>query len=75
MPGPERLPSGTDPRLRGGSHPHDHVGIGAGNLVNDAYLAALAIEHDAAVATFDRDFTRFAEVTTVVPSVRLDDAR
>lgn len=47
-------------------------GSAPGNLVNDAYLAALAIEHD---ATFDRDFARFAEVTTVVASVRLDDAR
>lgn len=31
----------------------------AGNLTNDAHLAALAIEHNAEVATFDRDFNRF----------------
>ncbi len=31
----------------------------AGNLTNDAHLAALAIEHNAEVATFDRDFHRF----------------
>jgi uncharacterized protein len=37
----------------------------AGNLTNDAHLAALAIEHDATVGTFDNDFKRF-------PGVKLD---
>lgn len=32
----------------------------AGNLTNDAHLAALAIEHNAEIATFDRDFKRFS---------------
>lgn len=32
----------------------------AGNLTNDAHLAALAIEHNAEIGTFDRDFKRFA---------------
>jgi len=50
-------------------------GSAPGNLVNDAYLATLAVEHGAIVATFDRDFARFPEVTTVVPGERLDDAR
>lgn len=31
----------------------------AGNLTNDAHIAALAIEHQAEVLTFDKDFTRF----------------
>ncbi len=31
----------------------------AGNLTNDAHLAALAIEHNAEIGTFDRDFKRF----------------
>jgi len=31
----------------------------AGNLVPDAHLAALAIEHGAELVTFDRDFGRF----------------
>ena len=31
----------------------------AGNLSNDAHLAALAIEHGATLASFDRDFDRF----------------
>lgn len=37
------------------------LGAGAGgNLVSDAHLAALAIEHGAELGTFDRDFSRFA---------------
>lgn len=32
----------------------------AGNLVNDAHLAALALHHGATVMTFDSDFGRFA---------------
>jgi toxin-antitoxin system PIN domain toxin len=37
------------------------IGAGAGgNLVSDAHLAALAIEHGAELGTFDRDFSRFA---------------
>ncbi len=34
----------------------------AGNLVGDAHLAALALEHGATVVSFDRDFARFAGV-------------
>ncbi|MDR0416808.1 MAG: PIN domain-containing protein [Propionibacteriaceae bacterium] len=37
------------------------------NLVSDAYIAAVAIEHNAAVATWDADFARFP-----VPVVRPD---
>lgn len=32
----------------------------AGNLTNDAHLAAIAIEHGARMASFDKDFERFA---------------
>jgi hypothetical protein len=32
----------------------------AGNLTTDAHLAAIAIEHGATLASFDRDFARFA---------------
>jgi uncharacterized protein len=36
-------------------------GAGAGGtLASDAHLAALAIEHNAELVTFDRDFDRFA---------------
>lgn len=31
----------------------------AGNLVNDAHLAALAVEHAAVLVSFDTDFARF----------------
>lgn len=37
------------------------VGTG-GNLVSDAHLAALAVEHDATVITYDHDFGRFPGV-------------
>lgn len=51
-------------------HPGDrHAGIlgrllltcgSAGNLTTDAHLAALAIEHNVEIGTFDRDFKRFS---------------
>jgi uncharacterized protein len=37
------------------------IGAGtAGNLTTDAHLAALAMEHNATLLTFDKDFERFA---------------
>ncbi len=33
-----------------------------GNLVSDAHLAALALEHGAGIVSFDADFGRFAGV-------------
>jgi toxin-antitoxin system PIN domain toxin len=39
----------------------------AGNLVNDAHLAALAIEHAALISTFDADFGRFRGVRWARP--------
>lgn len=39
----------------------------AGNLTSDAHLAALAIEHGAALASFDHDFRRFPGVRLEVP--------
>ncbi|MGH8276770.1 MAG: TA system VapC family ribonuclease toxin [Steroidobacteraceae bacterium] len=41
----------------------------AGNLTTDAHLAALAIEHDARIVSFDRDFARFAGVQWAIPGV------
>lgn len=38
-----------------------------GNLVPDAHLAAIAIEHGATVATRDRGFARFARVRWLDP--------
>ena len=40
----------------------------AGNQVNDAHLAALAIEHGAQVVSFDVDFGRFAGLHWHVPA-------
>lgn len=34
----------------------------AGNMVNDAHLAALAVEHRGTVVSYDSDFGRFAGV-------------
>jgi toxin-antitoxin system PIN domain toxin len=39
----------------------EKVGTG-GNLVNDAHLAALAVEHRASIVSYDNDFGRFDEV-------------
>ena len=36
-------------------------------LINDAHLAALALEHEAALCTNDRDFTRFPGLKIVNP--------
>ncbi len=38
-----------------------------GPLVMDAHLAALAIEHGAALATTDKDFARFANLRLIYP--------
>jgi uncharacterized protein len=43
-----------------------------GNLVPDAYLAALALEHNATFATTDRDYSRFPGLRWRHP---LDDER
>lgn len=40
----------------------------AGNLVNDAHLAALAIAHRGTVVTFDSDFDRFEGVRWLRPT-------
>jgi toxin-antitoxin system PIN domain toxin len=39
-----------------------------GNLVTDAHLAALAIEHGVGICSFDSDFARFQEVTWTYPA-------
>lgn len=39
-----------------------------GNLVPDAYLAALCIAHGAAIATSDRDFARFEGLRRIDPA-------
>lgn len=39
----------------------------AGNLVTDAHLAAVAIEHGADVVSYDRDFGRFEQIRHRLP--------
>lgn len=41
-----------------------------GNLVSDAHLAALAVEHDATIVSYDRDFQRFAGVRWSEPRLQ-----
>jgi toxin-antitoxin system PIN domain toxin len=43
------------------------VGVG-GNLVNDAHLAALAIEHRCELVSYDHDFARFPGVVWETPA-------
>ena len=38
----------------------------AGDLTSDAHLAAMAIEHGAELVSFDRDFSRFEGLRTVI---------
>lgn len=40
----------------------------AGNLVNDAHLAALAVEHRGRVVSYDSDFARFPGVRWTSPA-------
>lgn len=42
------------------------TGVG-GNLVNDAHLAALALEHRCEIVSYDRDFSRFEGVVWETP--------
>jgi toxin-antitoxin system PIN domain toxin len=39
----------------------------AGNLVTDAHIAAIAMDYDAEVVTFDRDFGRFEGLRWRIP--------
>jgi toxin-antitoxin system PIN domain toxin len=39
----------------------------AANLVNDAHVAALSVEHGADVVSFDTDFSRFSGVRSSMP--------
>lgn len=41
---------------------------GGGNLINDAHLAALAIEHRSQIVSYDHDFSRFPNVRWEMPS-------
>jgi toxin-antitoxin system PIN domain toxin len=52
------------------------MGLGtAGNLVTDAQIAAVALEHDAVVHTTDADFIRFAGLRWLNPLTGAGPAR
>lgn len=59
------------PTVRHWSIFHDLIidGQTTGPLTMDAHLAALAIEHDATLATTDRDFSRFSDLNTIYPLI------
>jgi uncharacterized protein len=40
----------------------------SGDLIADAQLAAIALEHAAELVSFDRDFARFSELTWTLPA-------
>lgn len=40
----------------------------AGDLIPDAQLGAIALEHACELVSFDRDFARFASVRWIMPS-------
>ncbi|MGL5816711.1 MAG: type II toxin-antitoxin system VapC family toxin [Phycicoccus sp.] len=74
MAQPGHLPMGPGPR---------HLAIlrllcveadAVGDLVPDAVLGAVAVEHGMTVATLDRDFARFDSVRHVRPGVASDPA-
>lgn len=46
------------------------VGVG-GNLVNDAHLVALALEHHADIVSYDNDFSRFSGARWRTPEALL----
>jgi toxin-antitoxin system PIN domain toxin len=45
-------------------------GNATGELVPDAVIAAIALEHGCAVASLDRDFARFSSIEWVLPDPR-----
>ena len=46
-------------------------GDAAGDLVPDAVIAAIALEHGCSVASLDRDFARFSSINHVTPGAGL----
>lgn len=41
-----------------------------GNLITDAHIAAIALEHGVGVASFDSDFARFGDLAWLNPATR-----
>jgi uncharacterized protein len=66
---PAVIPSADAQHVRRMREMLSATGVG-GNLVNDAHLAALAVQHRATVVTFDHDFGRFPGVRWQRPGHR-----
>lgn len=60
------IPEPTDRHLDVLTHLLESTGVG-GNLVSDAHLAALAIEHGATLCSADNDFDRFPGLDWINP--------
>lgn len=72
MAHPRHLALGPGPRHLSLVRQLCEEGEARGDLVPDAVLGAIAIEHGAAVVTLDRDFARFDAVRTVRPEADQD---
>lgn len=72
MAHPRHLALGPGPRHLALVRQLCEDGDARGDLVPDAVLGAIALEHGAAVATLDRDFARFHAVRAVRPHLGQD---
>lgn len=63
------IPEPTDRHLDVLTHLLESTGVG-GNLVSDAHIASLAIEHGATLCSADNDFGRFPGLDWINPLAR-----
>ncbi|OBI84361.1 type II toxin-antitoxin system VapC family toxin [Mycobacterium sp. E740] len=66
---PHHLITGPGPRHLALLHELCEEADASGDLIPDAVLAAIAVEHHCEVVTLDRDFARFTSVRHVRPGV------
>lgn len=66
---PHHLPTGPGPRHLTLLRQICDEADAPGDLIPDAVLAAIAVEHHCEIVTLDRDFARFSSVRHIRPSV------